>query len=126
MEIETRTEDRILHLRVSGTVDGNTGAELRQKIVSGVVSLDGVVADLSDVTWVNSSGLGHLVAAYVSLLLINARSLPLAAMHMLDVAWTLNQWVNVLSLFLMFRWNRGKYLRVCGTCHREVLEKLRE
>lgn len=67
MGIETRAEGRTLHITVDGALDGPAAEAVRQEILGGAEGADAVVVDLAGVSWINSSGLGHLTAAYVSL-----------------------------------------------------------
>lgn len=62
--IEAFPEGRHVVLAVRGDVDIATAGELRDELATTITKYDGVVVDLDDVPFLDSTGLGVLVAAY--------------------------------------------------------------
>ncbi|MGQ0721599.1 MAG: STAS domain-containing protein [Candidatus Eiseniibacteriota bacterium] len=69
MKIKRRDEGDVVILEVSGKVMGGPDSEKFRAAISGLIG-DGtkkLLIDLSDVPWMNSSGVGILISAYTSL-----------------------------------------------------------
>jgi anti-sigma B factor antagonist len=69
LKIQRRDEGDVVILEVSGKVMGGPDSEKFKNAIAGLVA-DGtkkLLIDLSDVPWMNSSGVGILISAYTSL-----------------------------------------------------------
>ena len=69
IKLNRRDRNGVTILEISGRLMGGPDAELLQKTLRDLVA-EGrtrVVVDLGQVAWVNSSGLGTLIAAYTTL-----------------------------------------------------------
>ena len=66
-KIDISEKDKLLVIRLSGCVDHHTARESREKIDSSIVRgrVRCVVLDLSDVEFMDSSGLGLILGRYV-------------------------------------------------------------
>jgi anti-anti-sigma factor len=62
--IEAEPDGRRVVLRVRGDVDIATAPALRQRLAEAIASCEGVVVDLDEVGFMDSTGLGVLVAAH--------------------------------------------------------------
>jgi anti-sigma B factor antagonist len=69
MEIIEKYEDHVLVLKLTGELMGGSDADKFRKIIDKAIENEQVfvIADMSDVTWMNSSGLGMLISALTSL-----------------------------------------------------------
>lgn len=69
MEIVEKYEGRVLVLKLTGELMGGPDAEKFRKVIDKAIENEHVyvVADMSEVTWMNSSGLGMLISALTSL-----------------------------------------------------------
>jgi len=68
MKVSTRTEGDVIVISLSGQLMGGPGAEavrqlVRENLEAGHKKL---VIDIGDVSWVNSTGLGILIASHVT------------------------------------------------------------
>ena len=69
MKIKRQEQDGVVILEVSGKVMGGPDAEKFKTVIAGLIN-EGVaklLIDLSDVPWMNSSGVGILISAYTSM-----------------------------------------------------------
>jgi anti-sigma B factor antagonist len=69
MEIIEKYEDQALILKLNGEIMGGPDADKFRKIIDKTIEKETVyvIADMTDVTWMNSSGLGMLISALTSL-----------------------------------------------------------
>ena len=69
MKIKRRDEDGVVILEVSGKVMGGPDSEKFGNMTTGLIEdkCDKLIIDLSDVPWMNSSGVGILIKAYTSM-----------------------------------------------------------
>jgi len=69
LKIKRQEQDGVVILEVSGKVMGGPDAEKFKTVIAGLIN-EGVaklLIDLSDVPWMNSSGVGILISAYTSM-----------------------------------------------------------
>jgi len=69
MEITEKIQDSALVLKMNGELMGGPDAEVFRKIIDKAIKDENVfiIADMTHVSWMNSSGLGMLIAALTSL-----------------------------------------------------------
>ena len=69
MKLKRREEDSVVILEVSGKVMGGPDAQKFSDMTTTLVNegCDKLIIDLSDVPWMNSSGVGILIKAYTSM-----------------------------------------------------------
>ena len=69
MKIKRRTEDDVVILEVSGKVMGGPDADKFKAEITELAEQGNkkLLIDLSDVPWMNSSGVGILISAYTSM-----------------------------------------------------------
>ncbi|MEZ5065456.1 MAG: STAS domain-containing protein [bacterium] len=69
MKLKRRTEEDVVILEVSGKVMGGPDADRFKTEISELVEAGTkkLLIDLSDVPWMNSSGVGILISAYTSM-----------------------------------------------------------
>lgn len=69
IKINRRERDGVVILQLSGRLMGGPDAEQFQKLIHDLVEAGQlrVVVDLGPVSWINSSGLGTLIAAFTTL-----------------------------------------------------------
>jgi anti-sigma B factor antagonist len=69
MEISEKYEDQALILKLNGEIMGGPELDKFRKIIDKTIEKEivYVIADMTDVTWMNSSGLGMLISALTSL-----------------------------------------------------------
>lgn len=69
LEITSHTSGNVLILRLEGRIDGDTPSMQIQEATKAALDrgLKNVLLDLGGVQWINSLGVGYLVAAFVSL-----------------------------------------------------------
>jgi anti-sigma B factor antagonist len=69
LKIKRRTEDDVVILEVSGKVMGGPDADRFKAEIAELASggAKKLLIDLSDVPWMNSSGVGILISAYTSM-----------------------------------------------------------
>ena len=69
MELIEKHDDQALILKLSGEIMGGPEVDKFRKIIDKTIEKETVyvIADMSDVTWMNSSGLGMLISALTSL-----------------------------------------------------------
>jgi len=69
MECKTRQVDDVLVVEIKGEIMGGTDSENFRKIIYHAIEEDQVfiVADLTEATWMNSSGLGMLISGLTTL-----------------------------------------------------------
>jgi anti-sigma B factor antagonist len=70
MDVEIRERDGVLIVTPKGRIIGSAGGELRQTLNEQIAQISGapkVLFDLGDVSRIDSSGLGTLVATHVTI-----------------------------------------------------------
>lgn len=69
MKIKEKTDDKVVILTISGNMMGGPDTSALHEKVKGLIAdgLKQIVIDLKGVKWMNSSGLGTLMACYTSL-----------------------------------------------------------
>ena len=69
MKIESRIEKSVMVLKLSGELMAGQDSDQLRNIVDQAIREENVnvVADMAEVTWMNSSGLGMLISALTSL-----------------------------------------------------------
>lgn len=69
LEITSHTRDGVLILRLEGRIDGDTPTMgIQDAAKAGLEKgLKNVLLDLRNVQWINSLGVGYLVAAFISI-----------------------------------------------------------
>jgi anti-sigma B factor antagonist len=69
LKLKRREEDGVMILEVSGKVMGGPDADKFKSEIAGMIDsgVDKLLIDLSEVPWMNSSGVGILISAYTSM-----------------------------------------------------------
>ena len=69
MKIKRREDGDVVILEVSGKVMGGPDSEKFKSVIQGMIDEGAkkLLIDLSDVPWMNSSGVGILISAYTSM-----------------------------------------------------------
>jgi anti-sigma B factor antagonist len=75
VKIKRQEQDGVVILEVSGKVMGGPDAEKFKTVIAGLIEegVSKLLIDLSDVPWMNSSGVGILISAYTSMKNANAQ-----------------------------------------------------
>lgn len=69
MKVKRREDGDVVILEVSGKVMGGPDSDSFKSVIQGLIDEDvnKLLIDLSDVPWMNSSGVGILISAYTSM-----------------------------------------------------------
>ncbi len=101
MEISKRTIDDVVVLELSGKIMGGPDAsafndELHQLVEAGTKK---IVADLSQVNWMNSSGLGILISALTTMRNAGGEMKIAAVTDSIKRLMTITKLINVFDIY---------------------------
>ena len=101
MEVRTRTHDNIVILEPDGDATIGGGAELLRSSVLEVVETNGanVLIDLAGVRFMDSSGVGALIAAYTTL---SNRGGSVKLLHLSPMVHDVLQIASLLTVFEVY------------------------
>jgi anti-sigma B factor antagonist len=64
MQVNLKTQNNILIIKVNGSIDSNTAPEIQEKVLEASADSKNVIIDLSEVDFVSSAGLRVILMIY--------------------------------------------------------------
>jgi anti-sigma B factor antagonist len=101
MKIKEKIEDHVAILSLSGKMMGGTETTAFHEHIRGLLndSIKNVVVDLGDVRWMNSSGLGVLMAAMTTLKSAEGRLVIARATEKVESLLVITQLIKVFETY---------------------------